>query len=145
MSKYEDNPSDGNESTHSLDNEFGAFDVPLMRTPDVQKAIATTSEKLFRSTCEKNLIIRFSYNDYMTYHYAFMMKVAEDVELESFSEAAKNPRWVEAMNEEMQALSKNETWDLVPHSPHKKEIGCRWIYKVKYNANGSVNRTKLSS
>ena len=46
------------------------------------------------------------------------------------------------MNEEMQALSKNETWDLVPHSPHKKEIGCRWIYKVKYNADGSVKRYK---
>ena len=46
------------------------------------------------------------------------------------------------MNEEMQALSKNETWDLVPHSPHKKAIGCRWIYKVKYNVDGSVNRYK---
>ena len=46
------------------------------------------------------------------------------------------------MNEEMQALSKNETWDLVPHSPHKKEISCRWIYKVKYNVDGSVNRYK---
>ena len=46
------------------------------------------------------------------------------------------------MNEEMQALSKNETWDLVPHSPHRKEIGCRWIYKVKYNADGSVNHYK---
>ena len=46
------------------------------------------------------------------------------------------------MNEEMQALSKNETWDLVPHSPHQKEIGWRWIYKVKYNVDGSVNLYK---
>ena len=45
-------------------------------------------------------------------------------------------------DEEMQALSKNETWDLIPHSPHKKAIGCRWIYKVKYNVDGSVNRYK---
>ena len=42
----------------------------------------------------------------------------------------------------MQALCKNETWDLVPDSPHKKAIGCRWIYKVKYNVDGSVNRYK---
>ena len=46
------------------------------------------------------------------------------------------------MNEEMQALRKNETWDLVPNPPYKKAIGCRWIYKVKHNADGSVNRYK---
>ena len=71
-----------------------------------------------------------------------MMKMAIVREPESFSEAAKDPRWIEAMNEEMQALRKNETWDLVPTSPHKKAIGCRWIYKVKYNADGSINRYK---
>ena len=50
MLEYEDDPSDGNESTHSLDNEFGAFDVPLMRTHGVQKAIATENQKLCHST-----------------------------------------------------------------------------------------------
>ena len=59
-----------------------------------------------------------------------------------FFEAAKDPRWIKAMNEELQALCKNETWDLVPISPRKKAIGCRWIYNVKYNADGSVNRYK---
>ena len=58
-----------------------------------------------------------------------MIKMATDHEPKSFVDAAKNPQWVKAMNE-MQALSKNETWDLVPHSPHKKAIDYRWIYKV---------------
>ena len=67
----------------------------------------------------------------MAYHYAFMMKVATIREPENFTEAAKDPRWVEAMNEEMQALNKNETWNLGPPSPQKKAIiGCRWIQKV---------------
>ena len=69
-----------------------------------------------------------------------MMKVATVREPETFSEAAKDPRWIESMNEEMQVLRKKETWDLVPTSPRNKAIGCRWIYKVKYNADGSVNR-----
>ena len=38
--------------------------------------------------------------------------------------------------------TKDETRDLVPTSPHKKAIRCRWIYKVKHNADGSVNRYK---
>ena len=52
-----------------------------------------------------------------------MMKVATVREPETFSEAAKDPQWIEAMNEEMQALWKKETWDLIPTSPRKKAIG----------------------
>ena len=47
------------------------------------------------------------------------------------------------MNEEMQALGKNKTWDLVPHSPRNKAIGCKWIYKVKYNVSDAVNQYKV--
>ena len=44
-----------------------------------------------------------------------------------FSEVIEDPRWVEAMNEEMQALNKKETWDLIPFSPHRRQLvadGC---------------------
>ena len=81
----------------------------------------------------------------MAYHYAFMMKVATVREPETFSEAAKDPRWIKAMNEEMQALRKNETWDLVPISPHKKAIGCRWIYKVSTTPTVPSTATKRDS
>ena len=49
------------------------------------------------------------------------------------------------MNKEMQALCKNETWDLIPQSPQKKTIGGRWNYKAKYNVDGSTTTTKLDS
>ena len=78
----------------------------------------------------------------MAYHYAFMMKVATVHEPKSFSEAVKDPRCAEVMNKEMQALSKKETRDLVPSSPHQKVIGCRWIFKVNHNDDGIVNRDK---
>ena len=64
-------------------------------------------------------------------------------EPESFVKAAQDPRWIELMNEEMQALGKNKTWDLVPHSPRNKAIGCKWIYKVKYNVSDAVNQYKV--
>ena len=83
-----DDPSNDNKSTNSLDSELGAFDVPLMRSPRVQKALTSVNEKLCHSTQEKNPGVRFGYNDYMAYHYAFMMKVATVRELESFSEVA---------------------------------------------------------
>ena len=71
------------------------------------------------------------------------MKVTTIQGPETFSEGAKDPRWFEAMNEEMQALSKNKTWDLVPPSHHQKAIGCQWIFKVKHNADNTINRYKV--
>ena len=41
MLEYEDDPSNDNESTHSLDIDFGGFDVPLMRSPGVQKPLTS--------------------------------------------------------------------------------------------------------
>ena len=46
------------------------------------------------------------------------------------------------MTEEMHALMENETWNLVDVLKGVKLIGCRWVYKVKYNTDGSVNRYK---
>ena len=66
--------------------------------------IAMTNGKLRRSAQDKNLVSWFGYNDYMAYPYAFMMKVVVIREPESFAKASTDPRWVEAMNKEMQAL-----------------------------------------
>ena len=142
MLEYEDDHFDYNDSTHSLDSELDGFDACIIRSPGVKKALTSANEKLLRSTREKTLVSRFGYNNYMAYQYAVAMKMSTIREPENVFEAAKEPRWIEAMNEEMQALCKNETRDLVLHSPHKKAIRCKWIYKVKYNADGSVKRYK---
>ena len=46
------------------------------------------------------------------------------------------------MAEETHALIENETLDLVDIPKGVKPIGCRWLHKVKYNTDGSVNRYK---
>ena len=51
----------------------------------------------------------------------------------SYVEAAKDPKWWKAMEEEMHALMENETWDLMDVPEGVKPIGCQWVYKVKYN------------
>ena len=84
----------------------------------------------------------FGYNEYMAHHYAYMTLVADVRELESYVEAEKDANWCATMKEEMCALAKNETWDLVDAPKGVKPIGCRWVYKVKYNTDGSVNRYK---
>ena len=46
------------------------------------------------------------------------------------------------MKEELDALSKNHTWDLVTLPPGKSVIICKWIYKIKTHSDGSIERYK---
>lgn len=44
------------------------------------------------------------------------------VEPESYSEAASDPNWVKAMNEEMEALYRNNTWEITELPVNRKPI-----------------------
>uniref|UniRef100_A0A803Q8I4 Reverse transcriptase Ty1/copia-type domain-containing protein n=1 Tax=Cannabis sativa TaxID=3483 RepID=A0A803Q8I4_CANSA len=46
------------------------------------------------------------------------------------------------MSTENKALIRNKTWDLVILPPNRIHIGCKWVYRIKYNADGSVSRLK---
>lgn len=46
------------------------------------------------------------------------------------------------MSEEFNALLKNNTWELVPAHPTQNVIGCKWVFRIKRNPDGSINRYK---
>lgn len=46
------------------------------------------------------------------------------------------------MNEEIQALKKNETWEIIDLPPNKNPIGCKWVFTLKYKQDASVDRFK---
>ncbi|GIL57256.1 hypothetical protein Vafri_12510 [Volvox africanus] len=50
--------------------------------------------------------------------------------------------WHRAMDDEIEAQLANGTWELAKPPPGAKLLPCRWVYKVKHNADGSVERFK---
>jgi hypothetical protein len=50
--------------------------------------------------------------------------------------------WKKAMVEEMDALDKNEAWDIVELPAGRKSVGSKWLFKKKLNAQGKVEKYK---
>jgi Reverse transcriptase (RNA-dependent DNA polymerase)/gag-polypeptide of LTR copia-type/Integrase core domain/GAG-pre-integrase domain len=52
------------------------------------------------------------------------------------------PRWIEAMNIEMDQLMKNDTWDLVERVSNASVLSCRWVLVKKRDEKGVIVRYK---
>ena len=42
------------------------------------------------------------------------------------------------MKDEIASLQKHETWEVVPRPPNQNIVSCKWVYRLKYNADGKV-------
>lgn len=88
-------------------------------------------------------------NDYMTgaglsdgeeVHNLVMFTSADDPV--SFEEAVKSSKWREAMDIEIRAIKRNETWELTTLPAGAKKIGVKWVCKTKLNEKGEVDKYK---
>jgi len=60
----------------------------------------------------------------------------------SAMESENAVKWKEACDDEYQSLMNNHTWELTELPSKRKAIGCKWVFKIKENADGSINRFK---
>ncbi|KAG7584577.1 Integrase catalytic core [Arabidopsis suecica] len=59
-----------------------------------------------------------------------------------YNEAKESKEWRDACTEEITSIEKNRTWDLVDLPTGAKPIGLKWVFKIKRNADGSINKYK---
>lgn len=64
------------------------------------------------------------------------------MEPRTFHQAIKHTCWQHAMQQEFQALMRNNTWSLVPCPTNANIVGCKWIFRIKRRADGSIERHK---
>ena len=83
-----------------------------------------------------------SYNSLSTKCRAFTTNLDRIQLPKNIQEAFEIPEWKETVMEEIRALEKNETWEVMNLPRGKKPVGCKWIFTVKYKVDGTVERYK---
>jgi hypothetical protein len=110
-----------------------------MVNDDSQQIVDEPQTSLRRSTQVRNPPRR--YDDFVS----SVSLSTNDNEPSCYQEAMKgsnNDKWKEAMKDEMKALERNATWDLVEFPRDKKTVGCKWVYKLKKGVDDKVERYK---
>lgn len=85
----------------------------------------------------------FSYNHLHPQRKCYVIKTLETTDSTDFTEAANEQKWILTMQEEIDALEKNKTWEIITLPPEKIAIGRKWIYKTKFHSDGTIDKHKF--
>ena len=61
----------------------------------------------------------------------------------NFDEVVTNKRWRQVIEEKIQSIEKNNTWELTTPPKDHRAIGVKWVYKTKKNVHGKLERYKV--
>jgi transposase InsO family protein len=70
---------------------------------------------------------------------------SDDLEPRTFKEAtqcSQSSKWQQAMKAEMDALAQAGTWVLTSMPPGKRAVGNKWVYRVKRDSTGNIDKFK---
>ncbi|CAN1141771.1 Retrovirus-related Pol polyprotein from transposon TNT 1-94 [Linum perenne] len=108
--------------------------------PDLDLPIAT--RKAVRA-CTRHPISKYvSYAKLSSHYKTFVSRLTNQFVPRNIMEALKDANWSSAVDEEMRALQDNNTWSIVSLPEGKKSVGCKWVFTVKCNTDGSIERYK---
>ncbi|KAK0605571.1 hypothetical protein LWI29_028241 [Acer saccharum] len=147
LQKEEDNitSKENSETTdvHMENNQEQEDSVSSEAEPEHETQVPNEPEapEVRRSTRERRPPVWHS--EYITESNVAYCLLTEDGEPLTFHEARNSSDaslWMTAMQEEIEALHKNKTWELVPLPHGRKAIGNRWVYKIKRDGNNQVER-----
>lgn len=108
--------------------------------PIWRKDYVCSNSGSYKSPHKVNQVL--SYENCSPEHRVFALKVSSVREPSSFIQACKDEKWLEAMRQEIDALELNETWVISELPLDKVVVDCKWVYKVKFLSDGTVERYK---
>ena len=74
--------------------------------------------------------------------YIAMVSSIRESEPSTFEEATSRQVWRDAMMEKYNSIMKNDVWEIVPRPEGKSVVTSKWLYKLKHDADGSIEKYK---
>ena len=115
---------------------------PIEQQVDQQNPQENDESTLRRSTRVRKSTIP---KDYIVYLQELNYNIGAENDPETFSQAMsfkESNSWYSAMKEKMNSMASNRVWDLVELLDGIKSIGCKWVFKMKKDSLGNIERHK---
>nr|GEU33773.1 ribonuclease H-like domain-containing protein [Tanacetum cinerariifolium] len=116
--------------------------------PDLRRSSRTMRQPARLNDYVVNKSKKYGLEKYVTFsrlnsiNYCFSTTLNKSTEPTTYSEAIKNPNWIEAMNNEIEALNRNDTWIICDLLARRKAVSSKWLWKIKYKSTGEIERYK---
>ena len=80
----------------------------------------------------------------MSFSYGKFVSKSNSIEIPRIAqEALRDENWKKSMMEEMSALKKDDTWEVVNLPKGKRKVGCKWVFTTKHRANDALERYNM--
>ena len=132
--------SEGN--LNQISNPSVQGEVPVRRSSRPSVFPKNYNDFVVASKVKYGLEKYVNYSNLDSANYCFTTQLNKLSEPQSFFVASKYPYWIDAMNDEIEALNKNDTYEICELPPGRKAIGNKWVWKIKFKSNGEVDRYK---
>ncbi|KAL0561776.1 hypothetical protein IC582_002217 [Cucumis melo] len=116
--------------TRKLDEYGPSLDIPIALRKGTR-------------SCTKHPIYNYvSYDNISPQFRVFTASLDSTIILKNIYTALECPEWKNVVMEEMKALEKNRTWEICALPKGHKTVGCKWVFSLKYKADGRLDRHK---
>ncbi|KAL0556912.1 hypothetical protein IC582_005429 [Cucumis melo] len=124
------NDEDEQSHTRKLDEYDPSLEIPIALRKGTK-------------SCTKHPICNYvSYDNLSPQFRSFTACLDSTIIPKNIYTALECPEWKNAVMEEMKALEKNRTWEICVLPKGHKTVGCKWVFSLKYKADGTLDRHK---
>jgi hypothetical protein len=133
------------EDEKEVEEEYEDEENPTEEEEQVQQVSPYTPSKRVQNNHPSDQIIGNKYAGVETRRKIYSpeqthLTLLSTIEPNCFEEARKDEFWNKAMDEELDKIEKNDTWELVQRPKNKNVIDTKWVFRNKLNEDGQVTR-----